>query len=58
MAVERVSRRKARIVAPRRPGDPPVLIADARRARAELGLDFSCRIRRGDHRDGLGLALS
>ncbi len=26
---------------PRRPGrDPPVLIADARRARAELGLDF------------------
>ena len=40
--VERVSRRKVpHEIAPRRPGDPPVLIADARRARAELGLDFT-----------------
>ena len=40
--VESVSRRKVpHEIAPRRPGDPPVLIADARRARAELGVDFS-----------------
>jgi UDP-glucose-4-epimerase GalE len=40
--IERVSRRAVpHEIAPRRPGDPPVLIADPHRARAELGLDFA-----------------
>ncbi|MCX8102709.1 MAG: UDP-glucose 4-epimerase GalE [Geminicoccaceae bacterium] len=38
-AAERVTGRPVpRIEAPRRPGDPPVLVADARRAQRELGL--------------------
>jgi UDP-glucose 4-epimerase len=41
-AVERVSGRKVpQEIGPRRPGDPPVLVADTRRAQAELGVHFS-----------------
>lgn len=41
-AIERITGRPVpHEIAPRRPGDPPMLVAEAGRARAELGLDFA-----------------